>query len=103
MRTPGVILRSIDHTGPHRIEVDVADQFQQVTIAVDKDSLVAPLEEMAGSLLPPVDPAGVAEGKILQAPLPPHPLLEAHPPFQLKTVNTHITIPAHNPLKIGTL
>lgn len=47
--------------------MNIADQFQQVVVAIDKDSLVSTLEEMSGSLLAPVDPTGVTKREILHA------------------------------------
>ena len=40
--------------------MDIADQFKKVTIAIYKHGFVAPLKQVAGSLLPPVDPAGIS-------------------------------------------
>ena len=67
MATPGIFLMVIGHAGPHRIEMDVADQFQQIAVAINQDSLVSPLEKMAGFLLRPVVPSSIMKRKILHA------------------------------------
>ena len=67
MTTPWVFFRISDHTGTHWIEVDIASQFQKITVTIHEDSLIAPLEEMACSLLPPVDPSSISKREILHA------------------------------------
>lgn len=54
-----------NHAGAHRIQVEVRDQFKKIRIGIDQDSLVAPLEKMAGSFHPPIDPGGIAEGDVV--------------------------------------
>jgi len=45
--------------------MEISDQFKKIRIGIDKNSLVASLEKMAGSLHPPIDPGGIAKGDVL--------------------------------------
>jgi hypothetical protein len=62
---PLVRLGSLDQSGAHRIEVDVAHEPPQVGVDVDQDGLVAAPKEVADRALLPVDPARVAKRKVL--------------------------------------
>lgn len=62
MPTPGVPVecrQRWDESGAERIEVDVADQLQEVRILLDQDGLVAVLEEVALPLVAAVEGPGV--------------------------------------------
>jgi len=43
----------------------IADQFQEVFVAIHDNRFVPSLKKVAGAVLPPVYPAGIAEGKVL--------------------------------------
>lgn len=47
MARPGVIADTVDHSSAHRIEMDVAQQFQQILIGVDQHRVVALLEQVS--------------------------------------------------------
>ena len=66
MAGPWVIVGSVDHIGPNRIQVDVPHQFKEIAVAIDQNCLEAALKKMAGAAFSPVDPASIAEGKVLQ-------------------------------------
>jgi len=67
MAAPGVYFRGFDHAGPHRIEMDVTDQLQQITVTINQNRFETPLKEMTVSFLPPVDSAGKTKREILHA------------------------------------
>ncbi len=48
-----------DDLGPHRIQHDVATEFQQVALLVDKDTLESPLQDMADVVMPTVRGLGI--------------------------------------------
>ena len=47
--------------------MDIAYQFEQIAVPIHQYGFIASLEEMTGSLLPPVEPAGITEREILHA------------------------------------
>ncbi len=57
-----------DHSGAHRVEVNVVQESPKAVSRLDQNRLVAPSKEMAPQLVPRIDPA--REG-ILQPPHPP--------------------------------
>jgi hypothetical protein len=61
MTAPWIFQRFVDHAGPYRIEVNVADQLQKIAVASHQYGLVPPLKKVAGFLFSPVDPAGVTK------------------------------------------
>ncbi|KAF0215922.1 MAG: hypothetical protein FD174_3932 [Geobacteraceae bacterium] len=61
MATPGVIFRIIYHPGTQGVEVDVADEFEQVVVIINQNSLVTPLKEMTVPPFTGIDPASVTE------------------------------------------
>jgi hypothetical protein len=46
----------VDHSGPHRIKVNVVEQRPKAVAGLDKDRLVASSEEMAPQAMSGVDP-----------------------------------------------
>lgn len=62
---PGVVIRVFFHAGADGVEVDIADQFEQVAVLVDQQRFVPALEEVALAVSSTIDPAGVAKGQIL--------------------------------------
>src|SRR6056297_1113629 len=65
MARPGITLRARDHAGPNGVEMNVAHQFEQIVVRINQQSLVAPLEKMAGLFLPPVEILRIAKAEIL--------------------------------------
>jgi len=60
--TPGVPVERReggDHAGAERVQVEVADEFEQVPVLLHHDRFVAVLEEVAGPLVPAVERASV--------------------------------------------
>lgn len=58
MATPRVPVQSpdiADDAAPQGIQVEVADEFQQVRLPLYQDGLVPVLEEMPGPSVPPVE------------------------------------------------
>ena len=53
---------------PERIQVEVADQFQEVGLFLHHDRLVPVLEEVAASLVAPVEGTGVPREEAPHAP-----------------------------------
>jgi hypothetical protein len=52
-------LRPLDESSAHRVQVDVADQGDQVLVGVADNRLVATLKEMTDLAVNPVEPLGV--------------------------------------------
>src|SRR5260221_3303845 len=65
---PGVLLRSLDHSGPYGIESDVLDQRQQIALLLDEEAFEAALKEVTAALILPVEPLGVLAVHPLHAP-----------------------------------
>jgi hypothetical protein len=65
MTAPRVVLGLLDHTGTHRIEMNVRREFKQVGVGIYENSFIPSLKEMTTPLLPPVNPASIAEGEVL--------------------------------------
>lgn len=65
MAAPAIGLRVVDDAGPHRVQVNVADQLFQVAVPLHQDGSVASLEQMSRSPVLPIDEPGVAAGKDL--------------------------------------
>jgi hypothetical protein len=65
MATPWPRIHGGSSAGANWIEVDVADQFQQIGVGVDEKCLVSSLKDVAGSVLGVIDPLGVSEGDVL--------------------------------------
>ena len=63
----GVSAGLLDHAGAHRVEMNVANQGEAVTISIDEKGLEAALEEVACLLSPRIDMARIAEGEVLHA------------------------------------
>src|SRR5258708_39542770 len=59
MAPPPIVLRPLDHPGPHGIEGDIADERHQVALLLDQEPLETPLEEMPRAFVSPVEPLGV--------------------------------------------
>jgi len=59
---PEIVSRLFDHTGSHRIKVEIAHQFKQIGISIDQERFITPLKEMAGTGLAVIDPGGVTLG-----------------------------------------
>lgn len=77
------VLRRGNDTGAERIEVDVADELQEIGLLLAEDGLVAVLEQVAGPLVAPVVPDRVGRQKA------PHHLCErrlSRPEEQMKVV-----------------
>ena len=66
MSAPGIILRLLHDPSPHRIQMDITGEFQQISILINEDRLVTPLKKMTCPALTPIDPAGIAKTEILQ-------------------------------------
>ena len=66
MAAPKVILWLPDHPCPYRIQMDVAREFEQISLSVNEDCLVSSLKEVARPALSPIDPPGIAKTEILQ-------------------------------------
>jgi hypothetical protein len=52
MAAPGVSVQlfySLDHPGSHRIEMDIPDQNQEITILIAEDGFVPVFKQVAGS------------------------------------------------------
>jgi len=43
---PRPVLRSLDHAGPHRVQVHVSTDFEKVAFLLNQDRLEAPLKQM---------------------------------------------------------
>src|SRR6266542_1875670 len=56
---PRVVLRPLNHPGPNRIFMDVPNQSQKVPIPLHEEGLVATLEQVPDSPMPPVEPLRV--------------------------------------------
>ncbi len=67
MAAPRIFFRSGYHTGTNRVEVDIAHHFEKIAVPIHQYGFVAPLKEMSGSFLPPVDPSGITKREILHA------------------------------------
>jgi|GEM_PF-4584623 len=55
MAAPAIGLGSTDHTGTHRVQMDVGRQFQQVGVGIHENGIIPSLEEMAEPLNPFLD------------------------------------------------
>ncbi len=51
---PWPVARALHHAGPHRIELDIATDLQQIAVPIDKNCLEAPLEQMPDLGMPTV-------------------------------------------------
>ncbi len=56
-----------DHACAHRVEMNVADQGESVSIPIDEEGLETALEQVARAFAPRIDMARIAEGEILHA------------------------------------
>jgi len=56
------------HLGSDRIQMYIADKFQQVSISIDENGLVPSLKEMADTSTLLVEPGRIAKHKILHQP-----------------------------------
>ncbi len=65
MTAPAELFHAPDQARTQRVEVDVADQFQEVAVGIHQYGLISALEQMPRPLRFVVHPAGVAEGDIL--------------------------------------
>ncbi len=65
MAAPRIFFICCDQTSPYRVVMDIANQLEKITVPLHQHGFVTALEEMAGSFLPPVDPAGITEREIL--------------------------------------
>lgn len=66
MAGPGVGVQLLDafrQAGPQRVEVDVADQFEEIRLFLADNGLVAILEKVAGPLVAKVEDHGIAGQK----------------------------------------
>jgi len=54
-----------DESGSDRIQMDVAYEFQEVTVGVNQDRLIAPLEQVPAATLVSVHPPRVSKREIL--------------------------------------
>lgn len=61
----GVRFRTFGQAGTHRIEVDIAADLQEVTVTVDKESLIAALKQMATVLCLDINVGGVGTIEIV--------------------------------------
>jgi len=68
MSTPRVLHRIAHDARAHGIQMDVADQLQQVVVMVDQQGLVAALEQMAYASALTVERLSVAKRQILKWP-----------------------------------
>jgi hypothetical protein len=68
MAAPAIVFRVFYHPGAHRIEVNVPNQFQEIAIGIDENSLVPALKQMLGPLSLRVLVPGVAKTQILDNP-----------------------------------
>lgn len=65
MTAPPVLLGAFDHTGAHRVKVNICGKFLQVLVSIDKDRLVSSLEQMSCFVVSPVEPLDVPLGDAL--------------------------------------
>lgn len=65
MSTPGPRIHGGSRPGPDRVQVDVPNQFKQVSVGIDQDRLVPALKNVSRAALCVVDPFRVAEGNVL--------------------------------------
>jgi hypothetical protein len=68
MAGPGVVVQGVDadgEAGTDRVEVDVADEFEQVRFLLDQCVLEAVLEEVSGAVVAGVERTGVAAEEAL--------------------------------------
>ena len=61
-----VLVGSVVHVGPNRIQVNVPHQFKEIAVAINQNCLEVALKKMSGAAFSPVDPASIAEGEVLQ-------------------------------------
>lgn len=52
---PAVVLRTLDHRGPYRVEFDMAIDGEQVAFAVDQAGLESTLQQRARPAMPAVE------------------------------------------------
>ena len=67
MTAPGIAPWLADHSGPHRIEMEITYQRQPISVVIHQKGFEAPLEHVSDPVESGVQMAGVAEGKILHA------------------------------------
>jgi len=65
MAGPDVFFRIADHLRPDRVQMNVADQGQKITVGINQQSLVPPLKEMAGAPVLSVYELGISKSDIL--------------------------------------
>src|SRR5258706_15955554 len=63
---PPPLAGSLDHLSSDRIEMNVANQFQKITISIAHYRLVAPLKQIPSPTVAPVEPPHVAREHRLQ-------------------------------------
>ena len=68
MATPRIVPGSLYQTRSHRVDMDVTNQFEQISVSIDQYRLTSALKQMSPARLLVVDPARVAERQVLHDP-----------------------------------
>lgn len=66
MAAPSVVFSPFHNTGTNRIQMDVANQFQEVRIGINQNSFIAALKQMSPSSFSPIYPDRVTLTEILK-------------------------------------
>ena len=59
MATPAIALKPLRQTRPHGVSVNIADQFKQIAIGIEKNRFVSATKQWTITLMNPIESLGI--------------------------------------------